>query len=531
MTVSLLKPSGLILLIFAGVGVLTVFAATPQGIGFTHDSVFYWSAAVGLMEGRGISRIDGSGQPVPITHFPPLYPAALAVGAWVSQASVTGVARGLAGALFGINLALVWLLVRRATGSTLAAGLTAGLVYLSPPVLERHLWAMSEPLHFALLLATTGLLTGYLRQPNRRALIAAALVAGLAYLNRYAGLSLVLSSLVALILLGPRPARRKMQDAALFAGISLLPGILWQIRNLRLTGAAANRVLGWHPLDFAKLKEAGATLASWAPVDLFSLQARAVLVGLIALVVAGCSLLLLRGKSSDPAEREARSLLSLTAIHSVSYGALLVISISLFDASTRLDLRTLSPFFLLGILTATVIAWRPLASRASGLGRAAAAGIGALIAVAYGIRSADLLQNSAADGLGFSSSRWRNSGTIRLVEQIGPELLIYSNEALPVYFLSGHPAYSVPEMVDPAKDELRADFPALFGEMRRQLETGRAVLVLFEPNSLPDVLPELDQLTDGLQEAAVAQDGTIYQAAEGAGWAWRQASFRGTGWA
>ena len=525
MTASLLKTSGLVPLMFFGVGVLTVLAATPHGIGFQHDSVFYWSAADGLLEGRGISRIDGSGVPIPITHFPPLYPTALALGAWVSRASVTEVARGLAGALLGMNLVLVWLLARRATGSALAAGLTGGLVYLSPFVLERHLWAMSEPLHFALLLAATGLLMVHLREPNHWAVVAAALVAGLAYLNRYVGLSLILSSLIGLLLLGRGSARRRIQEAAMFAGISLLPGILWQIRNLQLTGFAANRVLGWHPLTFAKLKEAGATLASWAPVEQFSLEVRAILVGLVALLVAWIGLRFVRGHYAEPAGTDARSLLALTGIHALSYVALLAISISIFDASTRLDPRALSPIFLLGILTACVIGWKLTMSRGGRLVRVAAAGIAGLIGIAYGIRSAALLQNSVANGLGFSSDSWRTSETIRLVARLDPQLLIYSNEALPVYFLSGHPAYSVPEMLDPVKDSLRADFPALFDDMRRELATGEAVLVLFHPESLGSALPELKLLTERLEAVGVADDGIIYRSTELTGHARQRPGF------
>ncbi len=514
MSSSLLKPSRLMPLLFVGVGALIILAGTPHGIGFEHDSVFYWSAAVGLLEGRGISRIDGSGLPVPITHFPPLYPAALALAAWVSRASVTEVARELAGALFGINLALIWFLARSATGSTLAASLTAGLLLLSPQFLERHLWAMSEPLHFALLLSTTELLMKYLKEPTRRALIAAALLAGSAYLNRYVGLALILSSLVALLLLGQGPRRRKLQDAAAFVSVALLPGILWQGRNLRLTGAAANRVLGWHPLDLGKLKEAGATLASWAPLDFSSLEVRAALMGLVAVVVGWYAFRLARGPLAGPSGLGARSLLSLTGIHALSYSALLAVSTSVFDASTRLDPRALSPLFLLGILTAGVIGWRIFAAGGSRLGRVVAAGSIGMFAVAYGVRSLELIQNSAKNGLGFSSNGWRNSETIRLVTQLDPQLVIYSNEALPVYFLSGHPAYSVPEKIDPVKDSLREDFPAFFAEMRGRLETGQAVLVLFRPHSLPAVLPELDLLTEGLTEFGIAEDGIIYRAGE-----------------
>jgi hypothetical protein len=195
----------------------------------------------------------------------------------------------------------------------------------------------------------------------------------------------------------------------------------------------------------------------------------------------------------------------------------MVISISVFDASTRLNPRALSPLFLLGILTVGVIGWNFVVRRGSRLARIAAAGVIGIFAVAYGIRSAGLLQNSATTGLGFSSNRWRNSETIRLVAQLDPQLLIYSNEALPVYFLSGHPAYSVPEKVDPVKDSLRAEFPALFDEMRRRLETGQAVLVLFHPQSLPAELPGLDLLTEDLTPVGVADDGIIYRSEEGTG--------------
>lgn len=210
-------------------------------------------------------------------------------------------------------------------------------------------------------------------------------------------------------------------------------------------------------------------------------------------------------------------LLVLSVAHGVLYVVFLLVSLTLFDASSRLDSRILSPLFMVGLLGAAVLAWR-LHRRAGSTAPAATLIGGGLVLIALQARaSIELLERSAVTGLGFSSAEWRHSQTVRAVTELDPGLALYSNQALPLYFLTGRPASAVPELTDPVKGGDREDFPELLAGMRRRLQAGEAALVLFEPQSLGPELPDLTKLIDGMQPIILAEDGAIYVAEDRTG--------------
>jgi 4-amino-4-deoxy-L-arabinose transferase-like glycosyltransferase len=122
-----------------------VMVATWQGAGVTADSIVYYNAAEFLLEGKGISRLAAEVGYKPVTHFPPLYPTALA-GLKLLGLDIETAARILNALLI---CGLVWLtayLLHRQEQGPWAAGLGAALMALSPILLDVYSWAMSEPL-------------------------------------------------------------------------------------------------------------------------------------------------------------------------------------------------------------------------------------------------------------------------------------------------------------------------------------------------------------------------------------------------
>ncbi len=498
---SLLAPLAFVL------GTLTIVVATPQGAGFGNDSIFYWSGAGNLLAGRGYTRVGGAGNLIPITHFPPLYPLLLALGSRLSGFEVADVARGAAAILFGVNLTIIWLMIRRATSSVLAASLASLLVLTAPSLVDRHLWAMSEPLYFALMLLTLWTLASAVIRRSRVWLVLAAGFAGSAYLTRYAGLSLIASSALVLILVGQGPARERFKEAALFVGVALVPGIAWQIRNQLLTGSMSNRVLIWHPPTVDQLRGAGVTLASWLPLEIVPEVVRAGTVGLAALVIVAGLVGMTRSKGRLD---HALTLTIFTVAHGVAYVVFLLISLSLFDASTRLNQRILSPVFLLAIVSASVLGWHIYLRFRSRRTEAVLIGSVLVFALIQARLTTALLLESAVEGLGFSATTWRNSETVLAIAELDDELILYSNEALPISYLSGRPAFSIPETVDPVKGGQRDDYLQQMQGMRSRLEAGEAVLVLFQPQALASEFPDLETLTRGLRPAVIATDGVIF---------------------
>jgi 4-amino-4-deoxy-L-arabinose transferase-like glycosyltransferase len=488
-------------------GALTIWIATPQGIGVEYDSVIYWSAAENLLAGRGLGRVDGSGEFIPLTHYPPLYPLVLAAAAQAISIPVTAAARAVSAGLFGVNLALIERIVR-GLGPGRETSIGASLVcLLAPTVLDRHLWLMSEPLYFTwLLLALVGLARA-LDEAGVRWVAASAAATGLAILTRYAGISLLATGVSVLLALRIRPLGDRLRSSVLFALLAGALPMLWQVRNLLITGTPSNRVLLFHPPTLERLREGGSTVAAWLPISVVSAELRFAAVA--ALALWACVALIRRaGGGREASESPAWRLATLSAIHASVYLGFLGVSLTFFDAATRLSDRILSPLFLSAVLMAAslLVLQRAMRSRAV---RFAALGGVVLLSLGYASLSASRVVASR-QGLGFVSPSWRESETIALVRGLPAGLRLYSNEAFPIYFLTGRLVSWVPERVDPVKGAERVGYRDQLAAMRAKVAAGSAALILVHPESLRPELPALEELTGGWQPTSRASDGWIF---------------------
>jgi len=232
--------------------------------------------------------------------------------------------------------------------------------------------------------------------------------------------------------------------------------------------------------------------------------------------IAGLGLYWLRTwlRSSRPGHRAwdaASKLAGVLALHAVLYGCLLLVSLSFLDASTRLDDRILSPLWLLAILLAGAGLGRWL----SGPSRPARARwtivvVGLGLVTSGGFRLWDQAHSAYSGGLGFNSQSWVTSPTVAWVETLPSNASLTSNEAFPLYYLTGRPVYWAPEAIDPVKDEPRADLPDELAAMHTRLASPDAYLVIFHPHSLRVEMPPLAELTQGLRMVLETKDATAY---------------------
>jgi hypothetical protein len=506
----------------AGLGALAagvIWFASPWGIGVEYDSVFYWSAAENLLAGRGLGRLDGAGEFVPLTHFPPLYPLLLAAVAGLADVSVIQAARLTSAGLFGLNVFLFGRLSLRLLPWALPSFAAALLAAISPALLDRHLWAMSEPLYFALLLAFLFCLTCALREPGAPWLAAAAAAASLAAFTRYAGLSLIGTGALALALLGAERSRDRLVRAGLFTAMAALLPVCWEVRTLVIAGTPTNRALIWHPPGLGKLREAGLTIAGWVPYQAVPAETRFAVVAALGLLVAVMLLRERRGHDRAGGRSEPALLGIIAGLHGLVYLGFLGLSLTFLDASTRLRDRLLSPLFLVGLLMVVGLLalrvprwWRSTSGRFSHgpLSWVIAVGVFLLWAVPYAVISWGGLEESKRSGLGFSGRDWRQSETIARVRELGADLRLFSNEAFPIYFLTGRPVSWVPERLDPVKGLERSRYRQELESMQALVRASEAALILFRPNSLRPELPPLGEIVDGLTPALEGADGVIY---------------------
>lgn len=461
--------------------------STPQGLGLNDDSIAYIAGARSILDGQGYREawLVSNG---PVTHFPPGYPAALALLGFLTGLDPLRGARALNSALFGWNVFLAGWLGWRMTGSRAAGMFTAATTLLSGSLLYIHARAMSEPLYiFLTLLSFLVLDESFACSPavelrvSRAArasllLVTLGCLLGWAYLARYAALSLFATMIAALFILHGN-WRKRWQDAALVA-LSAFPWMLgWSIRNRVLGGSFTNRVLSWHPVSFENWELGVETLAEFIiPFNLWRNRLLAVpgLFGslLLAIGLALFAWVVYKGapRLLRPSRTAMPGVLSFTnGLYVIAYLAALVTTMTLFDPATRFQVRILSPIYIsLLLLLASLGAW--LWRRKTAAWRAAVVllALGVLSMFAYSqVRFA---QGLHATGGALTGEKWFAANVSAALEQVPPEVLILSNDPGVVYLYTGRPSGVLPR-----------EEPGI-SELKPYVLSGKIVLVLFRVN-------------------------------------------------
>jgi hypothetical protein len=201
------------------------------------DASAYHLLSVNLADGRGYIRpFDDAllGLERPTAEYPPLFPAVLALPAWVGADGVEDQRVFLAFVGAG-TVVLVGLLGRRIGGR--GAGLTAAtLAALYPMLFQSEGTLMAEALYAPLVTASLLLAYGALDRPGMRSFAALGVVLGFAALTRAEGILLALVLVVPLCArLDEIDASRRFRLALVALGAALVVVAPWTVRNaLRL---------------------------------------------------------------------------------------------------------------------------------------------------------------------------------------------------------------------------------------------------------------------------------------------------------
>ncbi len=213
------------MVVAAVLGALTVLVATRRDPVLSPDSITYLSAAERLRNLEGYADFTGE----PLAHFPPVFPALLALGGrsllWASIVGAAGAAA--AAALFA------QILSSRVRWSMAVAGTL--IFVLSQATIRTASTVWSETPYVVAALATLAVLARRPLTAERAAI--AGLVAGLGFLTRYAGAGLVLTGLVMLLAATVSAGRREtIRCAAAYTTAASAVAVAWTARNLVATG-------------------------------------------------------------------------------------------------------------------------------------------------------------------------------------------------------------------------------------------------------------------------------------------------------
>jgi len=511
---------GLIALISVGI----VLYSTPQGLGLSDDSIAYIAGARSILGGQGYREAWlASNQPV--THFPPAFSSILALIGLSGLDPLRGT-RFINSMLFGGNAFLLGILGWRMTRSQLAGVVLALLFAVNASLLNAHAVAMSEPLYIFFSLAAFLTFSQYfevLPSPYGRGqgegwLIATGILTAFAYLTRYAGLALIATFLVTLILLQDT-WKKKLTSAGIFLA-GAVPFLLgWGIRNKLVADNATNRTLVWHPLTVENINigifnfsEFFIPIESWRRALIRIPNFFVVLLSLLALVLL--IWLIYKGlkKFFQPATQQPEILSFTNALYIFAYLASIVSSMMLFDASTKFRLRILSPVYVSLLILLVflgywlwqkrTIFWRGFVS------------ISAFMILALSLYdTADVVSTLHKGGQGYASFQWYDSQAMDFISRLPEGTRIYTNEPGPVYLYTNRPSYVLPDLVDPVTGLPRERFTEGIAALQEDVLSGNAVLALFKAGAEDeDVQSVYKQLADGLYLAHDTRGDMIYTA-------------------
>lgn len=505
--------------------VVLVISATRFGAGIGGDGVAYVAGARNLLQGLGFSWVGPQGDIRPTTIFGPLFPVLLSAIGWAGVDPLVG-ARWLNAVLFGLNVALCVYILYRSTSESWAPLLGAVLVIFSPVILSAHAGAISEPTFLAFFLAAMIALDRYLEGGKRGWLVLSAGLAGLSYLARYVGLTVIAAGAATLLLAGTGDRRRKLIDLLGYVAVASIFVVPWLARNAMAGGSATARTLVVLLPDRAFLGVVAELVAYWFLPERIPLTWRIAMIFIGAAVVAAILLrirhALWGGEAAPPAPgARNRRWARILGIQFLVYGAGVVTARILFVPRISIDERILLPLLLLILLLALVLAWRVRSAMGerSWLSRAAV-GVLFLLAVSYLVRGGVRALLLQLDGQGFASRSWQGSPLMNAMSLLPTETPIYTNEVEAVYLLGGRSAYRLPTGCLP-EDTLQVAVEAAecrTGEyrewadaMRSSVETEAAVVALFDSfREQPYYAPVAEELVEGLDVLTSQGDGRLY---------------------
>jgi hypothetical protein len=195
-------------------------------------------------------------------------------------------------------------------------------------------------------------------------------------------------------------------------------------------------------------------------------------------------------------------------LHSLAFLGLLGFSYLYSRPGTDLNERTLSPLYPATLaLVVAMLAWLWSSRRAW---------LRALVLVACvvflrnkAVYTYGVVDDLMSRGQGYASTAWRESPTIAALIELSPDL-VYTDDIAAVYLLANRNVYLVPLRFESVTGLPRSDYEESLETMRQRIDGQRALLVLFQPDSLPSEMAPLDRLVAGLAPLAILDDGVIY---------------------
>jgi len=500
------------------VGVFAILFATKWGIGNCYDCSVYLGAAHSLLKGQGLSVPFGAAEPIPMNHYPPLYPALISAVGYFGLDPQSG-ARYIQALIMGANIFLVGKVIKTYTDNSFWVPIGGSFFILSSEdILRIHFLALSEPLFIFLGFLGLFLLTEYSHKKKTSLLIAASVAIALAALTRYVGVVLIVTGFIGILFLNHQTFRKRILDSIIFVAISSFPVILWLIRNYYAAGSGANRELTFHPFGFMHLKVALTTLSGWIlPAWISSSTGGTVLLFIvIGLLLSSFTVLRPRAEPNvaNKTDRPLTGILIFLGIFISVYLVILIMSVSFFDAFTYPDNRILSPVFVSAVILVFCYLEMSLKhSQRRQLLKAVWVPLAIILSGIYTFNAIRIIQSAHSDGVGYNRNIWRQSAIVDEIRTLPSGIPIYTNGPDAIYMLTGKNSILIPCRINPFSQQQNDACSAEVSAMMKHLSENDGIIIYFNRLKWRSYLVSESDLRTmlSLKPTKITYEGSIYK--------------------
>jgi 4-amino-4-deoxy-L-arabinose transferase-like glycosyltransferase len=462
-------------------------------LGVTSDSVTYLEVSRSIKQLNGLKNAEGK----TILHWPPVYPAVLALASALTGLDSLRAGKCLHVALIGL-LFILFNIILMKVSQVKATWWIANLLLLFSIPLTVFLILWSEGLFMALLLVFILFFVRWIESEKRSLLILSAFIAGILLITRYAAIGLLGGIFIYLLFFYRTNIKEKLLSFLIFMAVLILTVLPWIIYTEVAGNGESIRSFVFHLFSLRDLEDMINTFKSWLLPESFGFGS---FILPILLIITVIFLIFIPVKYADIKKQLFfnlllnKSFMIIMLSMSLSYLFFLLLAITFFDAQTMLDNRMLSPLYLTGLLLII-----PLLNWLFSDRRILIAGFIFLFIVISGmsVHSYQVWHDHYLHGRGYTSKYWKDSETLKKLVDL-KEYAFYSNgvDVIKLYFpekamtVKRLPTWRNPHTLK--KNELY-EFKKL--EMKQLISDGSHILVYFEKITWRDYLIGKEELLD-----------------------------------
>lgn len=351
---------------------------------------------------------------------------------------------------------------------------------------------MTESLFILLVLINIALLMRYTRKPSMKLMVLASLVAALSALSRYAGVAVMLSTLLILFTYAPSKSLKQGFNIGLLWGLGSVPFGLWLLRNNLLYSTFTGREVTSHDRHFEGFSYYLDVFDQLYFPRMIPEQLRYWLFVVFAVLTGSMLFLLfLRGVHRDSGTQPVKRLSVVIATTFIMQAALMIVALYI-DPFLPVQRRLLTPIFTLLMLMHFILLVYYCRKRYRDT-------LLFMYAVLYLILNLSRLisQEFKHDEhkLGYASKVYSESPLIAYMESVESNAVISSNGDDVMSWYLQRDIVALPKKINPRTNRVNATYSNELDVLYCQMRLTGGYLVFFNHISWRNYLPTLEDIT------------------------------------